>query len=35
MSIEEGEGRKLFKKSKKFVPFIRAAFVYVQTSNMG
>ena len=27
--------RKLFKKSKKFVPFIRAAFVYVPTSNMG
>ena len=26
---------KLFKKSKKFVPFIRAAFVYVPTSNMG
>ena len=35
LSIEERVGSKLFKKSKKFVPFIRAAFVYVQTSNMG
>ena len=25
--------RKLFKKSKKFVPFIRAAFVYVRTNK--
>ena len=31
-TIEERVGSKLFKKS---VPFIRAAFVYVQTSNMG